>query len=88
MERRRELLFQDIRLTPDQRAKIDSIRARYRADRPAFTPGSPPDSATRRAMRERRRAQVDAIRAVLTPDQQHLWDRKVAALRERRGNGP
>ncbi len=88
MERRRELLFQDITLTPDQRTKIDSIRARYRADRPAFTPGSPPDSATRRAMRERMRAQVDAIRAVLTPDQQQLWDRNVAALRERRGNGP
>lgn len=87
-ERRRELLFKDITLSPDQRAKIDSIRARYRADRPAFTPGSPPDSATRRAMRERMGAQLDEIRAVLTPDQQQLWDRNVAALRERPGNAP
>jgi Spy/CpxP family protein refolding chaperone len=88
MERRRELLFKDITLTPEQRAKIDSIRGRYRAERPAFTPGSPPDSATRRSMRERMRAQLDEIRAVLTPDQQQLWDRNVAALRERRRNGP
>jgi len=88
MERRRELLFKDITLTPDQRAKIDSIRARDRAERPAFTQGSPPDSAPRRAMRERMRAQLDEIRSVLTPDQQQLWDRNVAALRERRANGP
>ena len=88
MERRRELLFKDLTLTPDQRAKIDSIRARDRAERPAFTPGSPPDSAPRRAMRERMRAQLDEIRSVLTPDQQQLWDRNVAALRERRANGP
>jgi len=88
MERRRELLFKDITLTPAERVKIDSIRARHRAERPAFTRGSPPDSATRRSMRERMRAQMDEIRSVLTPDQQQLWDRNVAALRERRSSEP
>ncbi|HYK81782.1 MAG TPA: hypothetical protein VEU55_01440 [Gemmatimonadales bacterium] len=85
---RQQRLFQDITLTAEQRATIDSIRARYRAGRPTFTPGSPPDPATRRAMRERMRAQLDEIRAVLTPEQQQIWDRNVAALRERRPDGP
>jgi Spy/CpxP family protein refolding chaperone len=88
LDRRRALLFKDITLTADQQAKIDSIHARYRAERPAFTPGTPPDSATRSTMRERMRAQMDDIRSVLAPDQQELWDRNMAALRERRPGGP
>jgi len=88
MERRRALLFKDITLTADQQAKIDSIHARYRAERPAFTPGTPPDSATRSKMMERMRAQMDEIRSVLTPDQQKVWDRNVAALRQRRPGEP
>src|SRR2546430_15703883 len=44
--RRIELLFKDITLTPPQQAKDDSIEARYRCERPSFTPGPPPDSAT------------------------------------------
>ena len=44
--RRMELLFKDITLTPAQQAKVDSIQARYRSERPSFTPGTPPDSRT------------------------------------------
>src|SRR2546430_13660960 len=38
--RRMELLFKDITLTPAQQAKVDSIQARYRSERPSFTPRS------------------------------------------------
>jgi Spy/CpxP family protein refolding chaperone len=86
--RRMEMLFRDIRLTPAQQATIDSIRARYRAQMPSFTPGTPPDSATRDKMRDLFRRQADEIRAVLTADQQKLWDRNVAEMRERRSGGP
>lgn len=83
--RRMEMLFRGITLTPAQQAQVDSIRARYRAQMPAFTP---PDSATREKMRERFRRQAEEIRAVLTPDQQKVWDKNVAEMRERRPGGP
>ena len=83
-ERRMQALFKDITLTPAQQAKIDSIRARYSPQMPAFTPGSPPDSATRAKMRDLFRRQDDEIRAVLTADQQKIWDKNVAEMRARR----
>jgi len=83
-ERRMQALFKDITLMPAQQAKIDSIRARYSTQMPAFTPGSRPDSATRAKMRDLFRRQDDEIRAVLTGDQQKIWDKNVAELRARR----
>ena len=83
-ERRMQALFKDITLTPAQQAKIDSIRARYSPQMPAFTPGSPPDSATRAKMRDLFRRQDDEIRAVLKADQQKIWDKNVAEMRARR----
>ena len=82
-----QALFKDITLTPAQQAKIDSIRARYSTQMPAFTPGSRPDSATRAKMRDLFRRQDDEIRAVLTGDQQKIWDKNVAELRARRPGG-
>jgi Spy/CpxP family protein refolding chaperone len=86
--RRLEMLFNGITLTPAQRAQVDSIRARYRAQMPAVTPGTRPDSATREKMREHFRRMADAIRGVLTADQQKVWDKNVAELRARRPGGP
>jgi Spy/CpxP family protein refolding chaperone len=86
--RRMELLLHGITLTAAQQAKVDSIRARYRADMPAITPGARPDSATREQMREHFRRIADEVRAVLTPDQQKVWDQNVAELRARRPGGP
>lgn len=83
-ERRMQMLLKDITLTPEQQAKVDSIRARYRAQMPAFTPGGPPDSATREKMRAVLRHEDDEIRAVLTADQQKTWDRNVGEMRARR----
>jgi Spy/CpxP family protein refolding chaperone len=85
---RMALLFKDITLTPEQQAKVDSIRAHYRAQMPSFTPGSPPDSATREKIRGLFRRQVDDIRAVLTADQQKTFDKNVAEMREGRRGGP
>jgi len=86
--RRMEGLLRGITLTPAQQAQVDSIREHYRSQMPAFTPGSPPDSATREKMREHFRHMVDDIRAVLTPDQQKVWDRNMAQMSERRPGGP
>src|ERR1043166_7158803 len=76
-----QMLLKDITLSPEQQAKIDSIRARYRAQLPAFPPGGPPDSATREKMRDVLRHEDDEMRAVLTADQQKTWDHNVAEMR-------
>ena len=86
--RRVELLFKDITLTPTQQAKVDSIQARYRSERPSFTPGTPPDSATREKIRALFQRERDDLRAVLTPDQQKTFDRNVEEMRQRRPGGP
>lgn len=82
--RRMELLFKDITLTPTQQARVDSIQARYRSERPSFTPGTPPDSATREKVRALFQRERDDLRAVLTPDQQKTFDRNVEEMRQRR----
>jgi Spy/CpxP family protein refolding chaperone len=82
-QRRMQRLLQGITLTADQRAKVDSITARYRAQMPSFTPGTPPDSATRAKMRSLMGNQDEEIRALLTPDQQKVWDQNVTEMRNR-----
>ena len=57
------------------------------AQNPPEGPGRP-DSATREQMREHFRRIADEVRAVLTPDQQKVWDQNVAELRARRPGGP
>jgi len=85
--RRIELLFKDITLTPPQQAKVDSIEGHYRSERPSFTPGTPPDSATRDKIRALFQRERDDLRAVLTPEQQKTFDRNLEAMRQRRPGG-
>jgi Spy/CpxP family protein refolding chaperone len=87
-ERRMEALLKGITLTKEQQVRLDSIRTRYRARMPAFTPGTPPDSARRAQLRDLFRRQHDEIRAVLTADQQKVWDQNIAEMRARRPGGP
>jgi len=87
-ERRAQLLFKGITLTPEQQAKVDSIQTHYREQMPSFTPGSPPDSVTREKVRGLFRHQVEDIRAVLTADQQKVFDTNLADLRKGRRGGP
>src|SRR5881296_2501952 len=82
--RRMQLLFRGVTLTAQQEAKVDSIQAQYRAQMPAFTPGSPPDSATREKIRGLFRRELADLRAVLTADQQAAFDKNVAEMREGR----
>jgi Spy/CpxP family protein refolding chaperone len=81
--RRMQRLLQGITLTAAQQAKVDSITAKYRPQMPPFTPGAPPDSATRAKMRALFGNQDEEIRAVLTPDQQKVWDQNVTEMRNR-----
>ena len=55
---------------------------------PPFTPGQPPDSATRAQRFELMRQQDMAIRAVLTTDQQAIWDKNVADMQARTPRRP
>jgi Spy/CpxP family protein refolding chaperone len=81
--RRMQRLLQGITLTAEQQAKVDSITAKYRAQMPPFTPGALPDSATRAKMRTLFGNQDEEIRALLTPDQQKIWDQNVTEMRNR-----
>ena len=76
-----ERLLQGITLSPAQRTRVDSIRARHMAEMPAMTAGTTPDSAARAQIRMHTEAMERDIRAVLTTEQQTVWDRNVAAVR-------
>lgn len=84
-----QMLLEGISLTDAQRVKFDSLqtanRARMRAMREQMggQMGGPPDSATRAQRRQEMEAQGDAMRAMLTPDQQKTFDANVARMRER-----
>lgn len=88
--RRMAELLKGITLSPAQQTKIDSIQTAYRAKMPAFTPGAPPDSATRAQGRALMHQANEDIRAVLTADQQVIWDKNLATMRANRpqGGGP
>ena len=78
---RMQALLNGITLTAQQQTSIDSIQDAYRPRiRALFTQGGPPDSASRASMAALRSSQDRDIRAVLTPDQQKIWDKNMAAL--------
>ncbi|HEX5634194.1 MAG TPA: Spy/CpxP family protein refolding chaperone [Gemmatimonadales bacterium] len=89
-------IFQGITLTETQQQKVDSIWKAYepqrneqmekmRAMRDA---GTRPDSATRAEMMAKRQAHWGDMRTVLTPEQQKVFDKNSAEMRERmRGMG-
>jgi Spy/CpxP family protein refolding chaperone len=87
-QRRMQALLQGITLTDQQKTQVDSITKSYEAMRPAFTPGERPDSATRAKMREVNQQQDAAIRAILTADQQKVWDANVAQMQTRMRRPP
>jgi hypothetical protein len=70
-------LLQGIALTPDQRVRVDSIRARYGRQAPVVPLGTQPDSAVVRQIRDLSRQTLDGIRLLLTPQQQQVWDRNL-----------
>ena len=78
-----ELLLKDITLDAAQRAKLESIKEKYAKEMPATTPGERPDEAAMRQRRELQTKQQNEVRAILTADQQKVFDRNLAELRER-----
>lgn len=75
------ILFEGITLTDAQQTKVDSITAKYRAERQKMMPngmgGGPPDEGMRAKMTEMMTKQNAEIRAVLTADQQKTFDANV-----------
>lgn len=80
---RTQMLLNGITLTPAQQTQIDSIEAAYRSKMPAYTPGAPMDSAARAQRMEIMNKRDTDIRAVLTAEQQAIWDKNVADMRSR-----
>ena len=78
-------VMEGITLTDTQKASVDSIQQAFRAQMPAMTPGTPPDSAARAKRMEVMQKQYAAIRAVLTPDQQKVFDKNLADMRANMG---
>ena len=92
-----QMLLEGITLTDAQRAKLDSMqtanRARMQAMRAQGGQGAPMDSAARAQRRQEMEAQRNALRAMLTPDQQKTFDANVARMEQMRqqrapGGGP
>jgi Spy/CpxP family protein refolding chaperone len=80
-----ERLMTGITLTDAQKTTVDSIAQAFRAQMPAFTPGQPPDSAAQAKRMEVMAKQNEAIRKVLTPDQQKVFDKNVEDMRANMG---
>ncbi len=79
--RRMQMLLNGITLTSQQQASIDSIQTAYQPRiRALFSQGGAPDSASRARMTEVRSSEDRDIRAVLTPDQQKIFDKNLAEL--------
>jgi Spy/CpxP family protein refolding chaperone len=82
-----EMLMQGITLTDAQKASVDSIAQSFRAQMPPMQQGTPPDSATRAKRMEVMQKQTAAVRTVLTPDQQKVFDKNVEDMKSM-GNRP
>jgi Spy/CpxP family protein refolding chaperone len=85
--RQMEMLMQGITLTDAQKASVDSIAQSFRAQMPPMQQGTPPDSATRAKRMEVMQKQTAAVRTVLTPDQQKVFDKNVEDMKSM-GNRP
>jgi len=82
------LLLKDITLTDAQKDQIKTIREKYMPQqmelrKTAQATGGPPDDATRAKMMDLQTKQAADIRAILTADQQAIFDKNLAAMKER-----
>ena len=90
-----QMLFEGITLTEAQQKQIQDLSEKYRGEMRALMPngfqGGPPDDATRAKMDTLRTRQIAEIRAILTADQQPIYDKNLAEAKKRReqmGNRP
>ena len=88
-QRMNEMLFKDITLTDAQQAQIDTIQTKGREEQRAMMQGGGmQDPGMREKMMEMRKKQTDAIRAILTADQQAIFDKNLAAMPQGGGRRP
>ena len=81
MNRQNELLFKDITLTDAQKAKVDSIQAKGRAEMMEMMQSGGQDrSAMREVMMQVRAKQMADLRGVLTAAQQPVFDKNLAEM--------
>ena len=88
-----EMLFKDITLTADQQAKIKALRAKYDPQMTklreemmaARQSGQQMSPESRQKMRALQMEQRDSLRAVLTAEQQAVFDKNLAAMPQGRG---
>jgi Spy/CpxP family protein refolding chaperone len=81
-------LLKDITLTDAQKAQVKTIREKYAPQqlelrKAAQAVGGPPDEATRTKMMDLQTKQAAEIRAILTADQQTVFDKNLAEIKER-----
>ena len=89
------MLLKDITLTEAQKNQVKTIREKYvpkqlELRKASQATGTPPDEATVNKMMELQSQQSAEIRAILTADQQIVFDKNVAELKakmEARRNG-
>ena len=93
--RMEQAMLRDITLSADQKAKLDSLHARHQAEMDQMRArGDSMPMMDREHMRTMMEQHVSEVRAILTPDQQAIFDRNVADMRNRmqqggrRGNPP
>jgi len=82
------MLLKDITLTDAQKTQVKTIREKYAPQqlelrKAAQAVGGPPDEATRTKMMDLQNKQAAEIRAILTADQQTVFDKNLAELKER-----
>ena len=83
-----QMLFAGIDLTDAQKDQIAKIGEKYQAEREALRPAGgqqagPPDSTTRAKMDDLRTRSNADYRAILTADQQKIFDKNVADMKAR-----
>ncbi|HUF26355.1 MAG TPA: hypothetical protein VMM18_05165 [Gemmatimonadaceae bacterium] len=84
------MLMQNITLTAEQQVRVDSISAKYQAEMTAMRQGGGggmSDEARQRMMESRTKLQAD-LRAVLTAEQQKVFDENAAAMASRMQRRP
>jgi Spy/CpxP family protein refolding chaperone len=82
------MLLKDITLTDSQKAQVKTIREKYLPQqmelrKAAQASGGPPDEATRGKMMDLQEKQAAEIRAILTADQQKVFDGNLKEMRDR-----
>jgi hypothetical protein len=76
-----DFLLRGITLSPEQKTKLEGLMAQHREDRLAFG-GVTMDSTAMAARIKLVRKHMAENRAVLTEDQQKIYDKNMADLRE------